>query len=95
MPITALVLDSLDFDILAGRPFCKVNDIQIHLRSECMYIGDLKIPYGAKSKEESCIYRVESYILRNDSAKVLLPGEFLEIHNNEFFLFMHFFVQGR
>ena len=51
LPITALVLDSLDCDILAGIPFCKVNDIQIHLRSVCMYIGDLKIPYGAKSKE--------------------------------------------
>ena len=66
-------------DILAGIHFCKVNDIQIHLKSECICIGDMKIPYGARSKEASNIYCAESYILRNDTAKVILPGEFLEI----------------
>ena len=70
LPITALVFDKLDCDILAGIPFCKVNDIQIHLKSECICIGDMKIPYGARSKEASNIYCAESYILRNDTAKV-------------------------
>ena len=83
LPITALVLDKLDCDILAGIPFCKVNDIQIHSKSECICIGDMKIPYGARSKEASNIYCAESYILRNDTAKVILPGEFLEIQSNE------------
>ena len=34
LPITALVIEKLDCDILAGIPFCKTNDIHIHLKAE-------------------------------------------------------------
>ena len=79
LPLTALVVDSLDCDVLAGVPFCKENDIQVHLKDEKISIGNSKVPYGCKPKS-IChdIFRTESLILCNDSAKVILPGEFLE-----------------
>ena len=79
LPLTALVVDSLDCDVLAGVPFCKENDIQVHLKDEKISIDNSKVPYGCKPKS-IChdIFRTESLILRNDSAKVILPGEFLE-----------------
>ena len=41
----------------------------------------MTIPYGARSKPDS-IYRVESLIVRNDNEKVVMPGEYVEIHSN-------------
>ena len=41
----------------------------------------LRIPYGVKPNIHD-IYRKELLILRNDNRKVLLPGEFMELHNN-------------
>ena len=32
LPINALVVDQLDCDILAGVPFCKDNNLEVHLR---------------------------------------------------------------
>ena len=78
LPVTALVLDKLDCDILAGIPFCKSNDIQIHMKSESISIGDIKIPYGARDiVKPFIINRAESVIVRNDSAKVIMPGEYV------------------
>ena len=69
LPVTALVLDKLDCDILAGIPFCKSNDIQIHMKSESISIGDIKIPYRARDiVKPFIINRAESVIVRNDSA---------------------------
>ena len=83
LPITALVVDGLDCDILAGVPFCKENDITVHLRDEMISIGDVKVPYGTKS-EAPChdIYRTDSFILRSDTNQVLLPGDFVEFKSD-------------
>ena len=84
LPVTALVLDKLDCDILAGIPFCKSNDIQIHMKSESISISDIKIPYGARDiVKPFIINRAESVIVRNDSAKVIMPGEYIEIYADE------------
>ena len=84
LPITALVLDKLDCDILAGIPFCKVNDIQVHLKSDFISIRNIKIPYGARDAGKSFdINRAESFIVRNDTAKVILPGEFVDVYAEE------------
>jgi hypothetical protein len=82
LPITALVMDSLDCDILAGVPFCKENDVEVHLKGEEITLHDIRIPYRSKPKSTVHeIYRSESFILRNENAsKVILPGEFVEIH---------------
>ena len=55
--------------------------MEIHLKSEHISIMGQRIPYGVKSSIHD-IYRTESLILRNDNRKVLLPGEFMELHNN-------------
>ena len=87
LPLTALVLDNLDCDVLAGNPFCKAGDIHIHFRSETMTIQNHKIAYGTKSRPPapsvSSIKYAESFIVQNDSEKVLLPGEFVEIQSHD------------
>lgn len=84
LPITALVLDKLDCDILAGIPFCKTNDVQIHLKSECISIKDIKVPYGSKDIGKTYdVNYAESFILRNGSPKVVMPGEFVEVYADE------------
>ena len=82
LPIEALVTDSLDCDILAGVPFCKSNNIDVHLGSEEISLNQKRIPYGSKPDSiQHDIYRVQSTVLRNDSKAVVYPGEFLEINN--------------
>ena len=71
---------------MAGIPFCKQNDIHVHMRKEQITVGNASIPYGGGKSNKSApsdIYRVDCCILRNDSSKVLMPGEFVEIKNDE------------
>ena len=49
LPVSALVMDKLDCDILAGVPFYKENDITVHLKDEKLAIHSIKIKYGQKS----------------------------------------------
>ena len=58
--------------------------MEIHLKSEHITIIAQRIPYGVKPSIHD-IYRTESLILRNDNRKVLLPGEFMELHNKALF----------
>ena len=82
LPITALVIEKLDCDILAGIPFCKHNDIHVHLKAETISINTTVIPYGSKhSPKNPRIRRVNSVLLRNNSEKVLMPGDFLEFED--------------
>jgi len=79
LPITALVIEKLDCDILAGTPYCKFNDIHVHLKAETISISSTVIPYGSKhSTDQSKIRRIDSVLLRNDSEKVLMPGDYVE-----------------
>jgi len=48
LPITALVVDTIDCEILPGIPFCKENNIQALLKNEMITIGISKIAYGSK-----------------------------------------------
>ena len=74
MRITALVLDSLDCDILAGVPFCKQNGIDINLQDEIISFDTHHINYGAEPKLlESHIHRSVSIPLRNDMERVIMP----------------------
>ena len=78
LPVTALVVDTIDCDLLAGVPFCKENDIQVHLKKELITIGSSNFAYGTKPTRQSDIFRAESFILRSDNSHVVLPGEYLE-----------------
>ena len=81
--VDGLVSNSLDCDILAGDPFCKYNDITVFLRKQEISIGGMFIAYGSKPTSiQHDVYFAESVVLRNDTTKVLFPGEFLEIKSN-------------
>ena len=82
LPISAIVLDTNDCDILAGAPFGEEHDVHVHLKSQSITIQGLTIPYGAQGKSNN-IYQVESLIVRNDSGKVVMPGEYVEIHSED------------
>ena len=81
MVIEALITDTLDCDILGGVPFGKANDVSVHLRTETITITGCSYPYGAKHDPPvHLIRRTDSVILRNDSSRVLYPGEYVEVH---------------
>ena len=80
LPIDGLVTDSLDCDILAGVPFCKANNIDIHLRAEKISLNGRSIPYGSQPESiQHDVYFCQSAILRNDQSRVIFPGDFIEI----------------
>ena len=80
LPSEGLVNNSLDCDILTGVPFCKANNIEIHLQQEAISINGKRIPYGTKPEYiQHEIFLTETVILRNDTSRVLFPGEFIEI----------------
>ena len=82
LPIEALVTNSLDCDILAGVPFCKSNNIDVHMGSEAISINGSRIPYGSKPTSVQDIFRVNtSSILRPSSTTVIYPGDYLEIND--------------
>ena len=87
--VDGLVNESLDCDILAGCPFCEENYVDVSCSRQEIIIDDPRdgfhevIKYGAKPKSiQHDIYRV-STVLRTDSQKVLLPGEYLEVDSPE------------
>ena len=83
LPIEALVTNSLDCDILAGVPFCKSNNIDVHMGSETISINGSRVPYGSKPTSVHEIFRVStSAILRPASTTVVYPGNYLEINDS-------------
>ena len=82
LPIDALVMDTLHSDILVGVPFCKSSSIKIDLEHKIISLQDTNIPDGAKPQDHHDIYFTESFILHNDSSKVVFPGEVVEIQSD-------------
>ena len=81
MHLSALVVESMDSDILAGVPFCRNNNLEFSFAKEEIYIQGKVIKYGSHSSVRSV---ATTSILRNTSPTVLYPGEFLEISNPAF-----------
>ena len=55
----------------------------VHLKDGYITIKDLRFPYGAKDVgRQHDIKRTESFIVRNVTAKVVMPGEFVEIYDD-------------
>ena len=74
LPITALVIEKLDCDILVGIPFCKTKDIHIHLRAETISIGStVNIPNGFRYL---CGHANPHRM--NDIKKVVTPSDYVE-----------------
>ena len=79
--LSALVVEKLDVDILAGTPFMVYSDIAVRPAMKEIVIGDQIVVYGEQqiSKTPS-IRRIQAYVLRGSNRKtVILPGEFLEL----------------
>ena len=48
LQVDGLVNDQIDYDILAGVPFCKANNIDVLLSKDMISINGKLIPYGSK-----------------------------------------------
>ena len=82
--VEGLINAQLDYDILAGVPFCKKNKIDVLLSKELISINGQLIPYGSRPESiQHSVFRTESVILRNDKERVLFPGDYLEISSNQ------------
>ena len=78
--LVALVVESADADILGGVPFCKKNNIEISLSKEEIYIGDLTVKYGQGPQPyQSRVFKADSFLLRSPVAKVVYPGEKMDL----------------
>ena len=53
LKVSGLVNDSLDYDILAGVPFCEENNIDVLLSRKLISIHGKLIPYGSKPESFS------------------------------------------
>ena len=49
MKLSALVVESMDSDMLAGVPFCRLNGVEFSFSKEQIYIQGKTIPYGSHS----------------------------------------------
>ena len=81
LKIDALVTDCMDYDILGGCPFGIANDVVVLMKKQVISIMGKCFPYGAKPPAPPVhdIRRVDSLVLRNDTSRVLYPGEFVEV----------------
>ena len=82
LKVEALITDTLDCDVLGGVPFGKANGVMVDLENERLFIKGQEFPWGATS--EMPVHQIRqsnSVILRNDTSKVLYPGEFVEVRN--------------
>ena len=70
----------ISHDILVGVPFCSENDVVPLMKKQQVMIGDSIYHYGGPAKKPSVqeVFKVDSFLLRNKSAQVVLPGEFVE-----------------
>ena len=65
--VEGLINGSLDYDILAGLLFCKINNIDVLLSKELISINGKLIPYESRPEcIQHIIFRTESMVLRND-----------------------------
>ena len=76
LPLSALVVDVLDTDVLLGVPFCEDNDVTVSLGKKIVDIKGYRISYGQKGKDKG---GKGATILRNTVSAVVYPGEFLEV----------------
>ena len=80
--LEAVVVQELDCDILAGVPFMRENDIVLDIPKDNIIIkGKHFISYNPSRK--GCVplevRRSQSFLLRTNSSRTLLPGEFIEV----------------
>jgi hypothetical protein len=81
--LDALVVSSLDVDVLAGVPFMAINDIAVRpARHQIILDDNSTVCYGSESSSAGphVIRRTQACVLRSPSIKTTLwPGEYVEL----------------
>ena len=80
--LAAVVVTNLDCEILAGVPFHKYNGILLDMPNDTIILPDkTSIHYGSKAQDRPSlkVRRSSAFLLRSDTKKTLLPGEFITI----------------
>ena len=81
--LEALVIGSIDVDILAGVPFMAVNDIAIRPSKHQVLLGDDTVyHYGPEKspRDANAVRRAQARVLRAPSTSTTVwPGEFMEL----------------
>ena len=87
LSLSALVIDKQKCDILVGTPFCKQHDVVLYFSREEISINGSIYKYGKSGEirrpSVSEVFKVDSYMLRNSCAKVVLPGDFYEFSSKD------------
>ena len=74
--LTALVCDIPEPTILAGMPFMRDNDVGVRpAKAEIIIDGSETVKYYPQKSGSGKSRRVDSYTVRSQSTKVVLPGE--------------------
>jgi len=80
--LEAVVVQDLDCDILAGVPFMKHNNISLDIPNDRIVVGgNNHILYNTKVAQQSSsqVRRSQSFLIRSDRKKVIIPGDFIEV----------------
>ena len=77
---SAIVVPSLDCDILAGVPFIMENNIILDLPRGTFEINGFKIPLSnpSVSPSSASVRFCQSFPLRAPRNEIILPGQFLD-----------------
>jgi hypothetical protein len=82
LPIEAIVVKELGCDIIGGAPFLEANNIVLDMpQCQIVIAGKDTFGYGTKSPKKLplAVRRSQSFLIKADSKKVLLPGDFIEL----------------
>ena len=82
--LEALVVDSLDVEVLAGIPFMTANDISVRPAKQQIIFADNTVTYYGSSQSESSssnkVRRTQAYLIRSEiPSTVVWPGDYLEV----------------
>lgn len=79
--LDALVVKQLDVDVLAGNPFCVINDIATRPAMRQVVIGGCDvIYYGPQPRSGASVRRTQAFLVRApEHQTVVLPGDFVEL----------------
>ena len=82
--LDALIVDTLDSDVLAGMPFMIKNDIALRPALRQIVVQGAEIvTYGQANQPESRVRRAQAFLLKALAhSSVILPGEFVELTCN-------------
>ncbi|ESO90481.1 hypothetical protein LOTGIDRAFT_164058 [Lottia gigantea] len=78
--LTALVVESMDVDLLGGTTFMSVNDVSVRPARVQVMIGEEIYKYGPSEDNKSpVVRRTQASVLRSTESTTIWPGQFIEV----------------